>query len=284
MKILLTNDDGIDAPGLWAAVRSLRQVGEVCVVAPLHQQSGVGAALTLHAPVNVRKEPIDPQLAGDGPGLSRLFDVAAYSVEGTPADSCVLALEKLVGKVDLVVAGINAGSNTGWDVMVSGTVGAALQGYFRGYHTIAISVGGVRSPIFDGAARLVGLMAKRLNERREQLGNQGQLFLNVNVPNVTLDKIAGLMVTTLGGRSYGESVTEQFGQSGGANDERKRYRISRNVPLSANEVEGSDIWALKNNHVSITPLHIALGHQERMSEVETLVAGLSEQLLNATDS
>ena len=273
MKILLTNDDGIDAPGLWAAVRSLRQVGEVCVVAPLHQQSGVGASLTLHAPVEVREEPIDPQLAGGSPGL---FDVVVYSVDGTPADSCVVALERVVGKVDLVVSGINAGSNTGWDVIVSGTVGAALQGYFRGYNTIAISVGGVRSPIFDGAARLVGLLAKRIDQRRDELQNQDHLLLNVNVPNVALDKIAGLKVTTLGGRSYGESVSEQ---SGGSDDGRKHYQISRNVPLSANEVEGSDIWALKNNHVSITPLHIALGHLEQMPEVETLVAGLSEQLL-----
>ena len=278
MKILLTNDDGIDAPGLWAAVRSLRQVGEVCVVAPLKEQSGVGAALTLHGSVEVREVAIDPQLAGDSPGL---FDIVAYSVDGTPADSCVLALEKLVGKVDLVVSGINAGSNTGWDVIVSGTVGAALQGYFRGYHTIAISVGGVRSPMFDGAARLVGLMARRLDERRDELGKQDHFLLNVNVPNVALDKIAGLRVTTLGGRSYGESVTERFGQSADAVDDIKRYQISRNVPMSANVVEGSDIWALKNNHVSITPLHIALGHQERMPEVETLVAGLSDQLLKA---
>jgi len=277
LKILLTNDDGIDAPGLWAAVRSLRKVGEVCVVAPLHEQSGVGAALTLHAPVEVQEQPIDSQLAGDSPDL---FDVVAYSVDGTPADSCVVALEKVVGKVDLVVSGINAGSNTGWDVIVSGTVGAALQGYFRGYNTIAISVGGVRSPIFDSSARLVGLMAKRLDERREELGKQDHFLLNVNVPNVALDQIAGLKVTTMGGRSYGESVTERFG---GANAGSKRYQISRNVPMSAKEVEGSDIWALKNNYVSITPLHIALGHLERMPDVETLVSGLGDRLLAADD-
>lgn len=276
MKILLTNDDGIDAPGLWAAVRSLRQVGEVCVVAPLHEQSGVGAALTLHAPVEVREESIDPKLAGEDPGL---FDVIAYSVDGTPADSCVVALEKVIGKVDLVVSGINAGSNTGWDVIVSGTVGAALQGYFRGYNTIAISVGGVRSPIFDGAARLVGLMAKRMDERRDELAAQDHFLLNVNVPNVNLDKIAGLKVTTMGGRSYGESVTERPGGPNDGADDKKRYQISRNVPMSTNVAEGSDIWALKNNHVSITPLHIALGHLERMPDVETLVAGLSDQLL-----
>ena len=267
MKILLTNDDGIDAPGLWAAVRTLRQVGEVCVVAPRQQQSGVGAALTLHAPVNVREESIDIELAGGEPGL---FDVTAYSVEGTPADSCVVALEKVIGKVDLVVSGINSGSNTGWDVIVSGTVGAALQGYFRGYPTIAISVGGVRAPIFDSAARLVCMMARRLDENRDR----DHLLLNINVPNVILGQIAGLKVTGLGGRSYGESVSERASEDG------KLYQISRNVPMAVNEVEGSDIWALKNNYVSITPLHIALGHQERIPEVETLVSGIADQLLN----
>ena len=251
-------------------------MGEVCVVAPLHELRGVGAALTLHAPVEVREESIDPKLAGEDPGL---FDVIAYSVDGTPADSCVVALEKVIGKVDLVVAGINAGSNTGWDVIVSGTVGAALQGYFRGYNTIAISVGGVRSPIFDGAARLVGLLARRMDARRDELAAQDHFLLNVNVPNVNLEKIAGLKVTTMGGRSYGESVTERPGGPNDGADDKKRYQISRNVPMSTNVAEGSDIWALKNNHVSITPLHIALGHLERMPDVETLVAGLSDQLL-----
>ena len=271
MKILLTNDDGINAPGLWAAARSLRQVGEVCVVAPHKEQSGIGSALTLHSPVAVREESIDLKLAGDEPGL---FDVTAYSVEGTPADSCVVALESVVGRVDLVVSGINAGSNTGWDVIVSGTVGAALQGYFRGFPTIAISVGGVRAPIFDGAARLLGLMAKRL----DQSDSQDHLLLNVNVPNVAMNQIAGLRVTTLGGRSYGESVTERYGQD---NTGGKRYQISRNRPMSNTVAEGSDIWALKNNLVSVTPLHIALGHQERMPEVETLFSGISDQLLKA---
>ena len=131
MRILLTNDDGVKAAGLRAAALALAQFGDVFVVAPLHEQSGSGTSLTLHSAVRVAPAALGPSLA-DG---STPHPVTAYSVEGTPADCCVLALEKLVGGVDLVVSGINAGSNVGWDVVVSGTVGAALQGYIRGYPT-----------------------------------------------------------------------------------------------------------------------------------------------------
>ena len=161
MKILLTNDDGVSAPGLWAAVRTLRLVGEVCVVAPSQEQSGVGASLTLHSSVDVTQVDVDPEKAGDGEGV---HPVTAYSVGGTPGDSCIVALESVVGAVDLVVSGINSGSNLGWDIMVSGTVGAAFQGYVRGYPTVAISVGSVRNPNFDLAAKLLQLIARINNE------------------------------------------------------------------------------------------------------------------------
>ena len=128
MKILVINDDGITAPGIWSAVRALRRVGEVVVVAPDRQQSGVGASLTLHSPVKASEWKVDPEFQSIGAGL---HSVSAFSVEGTPGDSCILALETLVKDVDLVVSGINAGSNVGSDVMVSGTVGGAVQGFLR---------------------------------------------------------------------------------------------------------------------------------------------------------
>lgn len=270
MKILLTNDDGIKAPGLWAAVRALRQVGEVFVVAPDREQSGVGASLTLHAPVKVELVPPDAGLIGDG---ASLFPVTAYSVTGTPADSCILALESVVGEVDLVVSGINAGSNLGWDIMVSGTVGAAIQGYVRGYPTIAMSVGAVSNPNFEVATRLLFLMAQRLSDNNRS----SSLFLNVNLPSVTLDRIGGVKVTRLGRRSYGESVREEGGGPG------KQYRISRNRPISEPVLEGTDIWALKNNYISITPLQIGLGYPEQIPEVEDLLSGVSAQLLDRPD-
>ena len=269
MKILLTNDDGIEAPGLWAAAGALRRVGEVSVVAPHQERSGVGSALTLRVPIKAGEFPVDGRLQDDDPDAC--FPVNAFAVEGTPADCSILALEKLVGKVDLVVSGINAGSNVGWDVIVSGTVGAALQGYFRGYPTIAISVGGVRSPLFGASARLLELLAKRLKENPVE----GSMLLNVNVPNLAADRIAGLQVTRLGGRSYGESVREEgFGEG-------REYKIDRNVPIAGEAQEGTDIWALKNNYISVTPMQVTLGHADQTAGVESLVAGLSGQLVRA---
>ena len=127
--ILATNDDGVYAPGLWASVQALREVGDVVVAAPDREQSGVGTAITLNNPVHVRE--VMPLIEG----------VRAYAVEGTPADSTILGVESLVGeKIDLVVSGINPGANMGNDVFISGTVGAALQAFFRGIPAIAVSV------------------------------------------------------------------------------------------------------------------------------------------------
>jgi 5'-nucleotidase len=267
LKILLTNDDGVRAPGLWAAARALRQVGEVFVVAPEREQSGVGTALTLHSAVGAALAPVDPGLGDDGDAS---HPVVAYSVAGTPADSCVVGLESLVGAVDLVVSGINSGSNLGWDVVVSGTVGAAIQGYVRGYPTIAISVGAVHNPQFEGAARLLRLLAQRLSQAPASSG----FFLNINVPSIPPERISGIEVTRLGHRSYAESVREEGSETD------KRYRISRNRPVPGEPQPGTDIWALKRDLISITPLEIILGQREMTPEIEGLVSGISAQLLD----
>lgn len=277
MKILVTNDDGIRAPGLWAAVEVLRKVGQVYVVAPDREQSGVGASLTLHSSLRVTPEPVPvPEAVIGAPAGSEngAYPVTAYSVQGTPGDSCILALENVVGPVDLVVSGINAGSNVGWDIMVSGTVGAAIQGYVRGFPTIAISVGAVTNPQFDAASRLLGMVAQRLRDDVPA----SSLFLNVNIPSLPAERISGVKITQLGNRSYGESVRVE-----GAGDA-KQYWISRNRPISGTAVDGTDIWALKNNYVSITPMQISFGHGQQEMEVEKLVDGISDQLLRPPPS
>ncbi len=282
MKILLTNDDGIHAAGLWAAARSLSAVGEVAVVAPDREQSGVGASMTLHSPLFVHQVPAEQYLLQYAPGedtpprsadavrepsvdgVSDLPNpISAWAVQGTPADSCILALEQLVNpKPDLVVSGINRGSNMGWDVIVSGTVGAALQGFVRGYPTIAISVGSVQSPRYDLASEVVAALARGLANAPEV---SPPYFLNVNVPNEPLDKIAGVKITRLGGRAYGESVRteESFGH--------RRYWISRNRAI-LNGGDGTDITAHKDNHITITPMGLAFSTtDERIRLVEGLV-------------
>ena len=262
----------------------MSQVGEVCVVAPDREQSGVGASLTLHAPVVARSLEIpalerlsaaanEEAASPDEPQADIRHRVTAFSVEGTPGDSCILALEKLVGAVDLVVSGINRGSNLGWDVMVSGTVGAAFQGYFRGYPTIAISVGSVQNPRFDGAASLLRLMAQKLAQEDNPSGKRDPFLLNINVPSLAPDQITGLEITRPGGRSYGESVREE------GSGHQKRYWIARNRPVMADNGEGTDMNATKNNRISITPLHLNLSHQEALPRVESLLAGVPEALL-----
>ena len=270
LKILLTNDDGIHAPGLLAAARALASVGELHIVAPSQEQSGVGSALTLHEAIPVSPIGIDDLL---GDEARPQYPITAFSVEGTPADSCVLALERLVGRVDLVVSGINRGSNLGADIFVSGTVGAALQGYLRGFPTLAISVGSVQSPQFDGAARLLGLLAAQLG----RTPTQEALFLNINLPNLPLSEINGVQITRLGGRSYGESVREE------GMVEPKRYRISRNKPIPGDNPEGTDIWALKNNRISITPLQVDLTNGEQITQLESLLADIPARLLQSQD-
>ena len=265
MKILVTNDDGIHSRGLWAAVEALKDAGEVFVVAPDREQSGVGASLTLHAPVRVTE--VIPQLMG-GPDR-----VQAHSVEGTPGDSCVLALERLVGPVDLLVSGINQGSNLGEDILISGTVGAALQGYVRGYASIAISVAAVQNARFDVAAGFLKILGQRLSEGTVLPPS----LININVPNEPLDRIEGVRVTRLGGRSYGESVTE------GSDARRKYYWVSRNKPLHREEGEDTDIWALTHNRISITPIGTGLTDEGRMPQLEALFGGYSSQLLGRTE-
>ncbi len=258
----------------------MAQVGELFVVAPDREQSGVGASLTLHAPVVARSLEIpalgrlsaaanEEAAAGDDRPAEIRHPVTAFSVEGTPGDSCILALEKLVGTVDLVVSGINRGSNLGWDVMVSGTVGAALQGYVRGYPTIAISVGSVQSPRFDGAAALLRLLAQKLSPET----GRDPFLLNINVPSLAPEQITGVEITRPGGRSYGESVREE------GLGPQKRYWIARNRPVMADNGEGTDMWAARSNRISITPLHLNLGHQEALPRVQSLLAGIPEQLL-----
>ena len=263
MKILVINDDGIESAGLWAAVRAVRRVGEVFVVAPGQQQSGVGASLTLHSPVKVtpRAPAEEFQESGDG-----LHPVTAFSAEGTPGDCCILALETLTTGVDLVVSGINSGSNLGWDVMVSGTVGGAVQGFNRGRSTIAVSVGSVTAPRYDVAGRILEGLTRRLAQR-----DGAPLFLNLNVPNVAPDMVKGIRATRLGGLSYRESV-----RLDGADGDAKRYWIARNRPGNQAQAEDSDITALKNNFVSITPLKLGMGDDDGVSAVEAMLDGLMD--------
>lgn len=232
MRILLVNDDGVYAKGLWALARALKDKAQLTVVAPDREQSGMGTAITLHLPVRLIAVP--PVVDG----------IDCYAVEGTPADSVILALRHVLKDgVDLLISGINNGPNLGNDVYVSGTVGAAFQGYFYRVPVVALSIATVEDVHFDVAAKLAALLVDRVIHG----SLPSPFFLNINVPNQPLEKITGVEITRLGQRSYADDVQE------GHDGRRKYYWIVRGRP-EWDLQPGTDIWAVRQQKVSITPL------------------------------
>ena len=232
MKILVSNDDGIKAEGLWALVKELRKVGQVVVMAPHQEQSGVGTAISLKRAIRVNR--VESGLAG----------VEAYSVEGTPADSVIIALRSLfAGEIDLVVSGINRGSNMGHDVVVSGTLGAAIQGYLHDVPSMAVSLNGYDEELhFEPSARMAALLATLI---RDGMLSE-HLLLNVNLPNLPLHEIEGIEITNQSQQSYCDAVEHD-------ENDKECYHIRR-IPDLGTGLQGHDLWALQRNRISITPL------------------------------
>ena len=257
MRILLTNDDGIHSAGLWAAAKALRDVGEVTVVAPDRDLSGIGTAVTLATVVRARE--IDPPVEG----------VQAFSVEGTPADCVILAAERLAKTpIDLVVSGINQGSNLGLDIMTSGTVGGAFQGLLRRIPSMAVSVAALTGVRYETAARTTRVLAQAF--ARHTLATP--FLLNVNVPNSNPDGIEGVEMARLGPRAYLETVEE-------GNDGRgPHYWIKHDRPASFQDQEGTDIWAVHNNRISITPLCLTLDAPSPPATLGTLADEVAAEL------
>ena len=257
MRILVTNDDGINAEGLWTLVEALETVGEVSVVAPDRDQSGIGTARTL---LNIlRVSEVE----------SRREGVSAFTVSGTPSDCVILASESIFSEpFDLVVSGINEGANLGLDAFDSGTVGGAMRGYFRRIPSIAVSVTAVTGVQYKPAAQVAMRLA------HEVVGNGvGPFLYNVNVPNVAPDRIKGIRTTFLGPKAYLESVIQ--GQDG----RRTHFWILHNKPIGDKIPEGCDVWATRNGWVSITPMDPA-----NMSSSDlTGFAGLAKGVANSMD-
>ncbi len=255
MKILVTNDDGISAEGLWTLVRELQNIAEVTVVAPDRERSAIGTAVTLRQPLRIQKV------------KEAVPEVETYAVEGTPADSVILALCNLVkDKVDLVISGINHGFNLGDDVHISGTVGAALQGYLYGFSSLAISTARENSQHLDTAAKLAALLAKRITS--DSLPSP--IFLNVNLPNLPPAKISGAQVTRLASDSHINTVEEENDSTG------KYYRLVRQRLNKVTE-EKTDVGAIEQGNISITPLYIHLSSKPP-PPIDKLCAGLLQEL------
>ena len=255
MRILVTNDDGINAPGVWALAEALSPLGKVSVVAPDRDQSGVGTARTLLTVLRI--EEIE----------SRLEGITAHSVSGTPSDCVILADGRLFPEpFDLVVSGINNGANMGMDVLDSGTFGGAMRGYFHGITSIAISVAGIKGVDYEPAARVAKSLARRLDV--EPRGEP--LIYNVNVPSVSADRIRGVKITTLGPKAYLENI--EHGHDGW----RSHYWIKHNRPTNQKAPEGCDVWAIRNNWVSITPMDPSFVSGRGANDFSELAGEVSE--------
>jgi 5'-nucleotidase len=245
LHILITNDDGVDAPGLFALQKALREVGEVTVFAPDHNWSAAGHTKTMHKPLRVSQV--------------TLFDgTLAYTTTGAPSDCVALVLLGILGRQpDLVVSGINQGANVGHDITYSGTLAAAMEAVIFGVPALAVSLDSYQSQDFAGAARFAARLVKLVLER----GLPPNTFLNVNVPAVPQGEMAGVRITRLGKRVYRDTLVERQDPRG-----RNYYWIGGEPPTGVPE-EGTDIWALANNYVSITPLHLDLTQYQMMEEL-----------------
>jgi 5'-nucleotidase len=232
VQILLTNDDGIYAPGLAAMERELQKLGDVCVVAPATEQSGVSHSITFLSPL-ICKEVYD--------GDRR----RGWAVEGSPADSVKIGIfEFCPRRPDLVVSGINGGLNAGINVLYSGTVAAAIEGAFFGITSVAVSLEFDEHAQFDNAARMARGVIEQILQRK---GPQPQLY-NLNMPTSAMSRPTELRVVPMGVARYGEHFIKRQDPKG-----RTYYWASNDPPPQPGEHE-TDLTALAKGFVTLTPL------------------------------
>jgi 5'-nucleotidase len=260
--ILLTNDDGIDSPGLLALKQGLQEVGEIVVFAPDHNWSVAGHGKTMHKPLRVE----GVKLADGSPALA---------TNGGPGDCVALAvLGVLPRQPDLVISGINPGSNVAQDMTYSGTVAGALEAHISGIPAVAISLamkprprdlaGENGSPLdFGCAARFAAILARRI-----LASGHKDLLLNVNVPAVPWAEIAGVEITRLGQRIYHDVLIERQDPRG-----HKYYWIGGDPPTGVME-EQTDVAALAANKISVTPLQLDLTAYRMFDELHSWQLGM----------
>ena len=242
--ILVTNDDGVHAPGLLMLAQTLRRLGDVSIIAPDRDWSGSGRIKTLHHPLRVRDVRLD-----DG--------TMALASDGAPSDCVALAALGLLDRdIDLVVSGINTMANLGHDVTCSGTVAAVMEGVVSGIPGVAVSLdgGGLQTLDFNLAAHVAEFIVADVLANGLPEGT----FLNVNVPHITADDFAGIRLTRQGTRVYHDRLDERQDPRG-----RRYYWISGAAPTGIPDA-GTDIGALAANCAAVTPLTMNLWAADMM--------------------
>ena len=250
MRILLSNDDGVHSPGLIALFEGLKGLGELEVVAPDRDHSGASNALTLNRPLTVEEHPN-----------------GFRSVDGTPTDCVHLAVNGLFKEpFDRVVSGINTHANLGDDIIYSGTVAAATEGRHLGLPAIAVSLVNDGHFHYATAARVVLMLLE--NESPLELGPRS--ILNVNVPDVPWEELAGIRVTRLGHRERAEGAVPMTCPRG-----KERYWIGA-AGVGGDAGPGTDFNAVREGYVSVTPVHIDMTRHEALSRLRDWVDTLAD--------
>jgi 5'-nucleotidase len=240
--ILITNDDGYDASGLQTLIRALRGLGLIYVVAPASEQSASSHSLTLRQRIRVLK-----------------VSDRHYKVHGTPTDSVLLGVSGILKRrPDLLVSGINHGPNMGEDVSYSGTVAAAFEGMILGVPSLAIS--SLQRSV--KSEDVIGKIARVVVESALELGVPESCLLNINIPNPDISPIKGVRITKLGSRAYDNLLHKDIGEAGEVS-----YTIGGDDPIWK-EDDGTDIAAVRNGYVSVTPLHLDLTDYKAVVEME----------------
>lgn len=257
MRILISNDDGVYAPGLAILADAMASIAEVRVVAPDRDRSAASNSLTLSRPLHIKQ-----------------LDNRYYSVEGTPTDCVHLALTGLLDfKPDLVLSGINSGANLGDDVLYSGTVAAAMEGRYLGLPAMAISLVGENVSYYETAAAIAQLLVLQLRPQMLPF----KTILNVNVPNLPLQAIKGIEVTRLGSRHPAEPTIK-------AQDPRGKTMYWIGPPGSQADADvGTDFYAVSQGHVSLTPLNLDMTHYKTFEQLSGWIAEINEMSTMNTD-
>ncbi|TAK53308.1 MAG: 5'/3'-nucleotidase SurE [Bacteroidetes bacterium] len=247
MRILVSNDDGVDALGIYALVREMKKLGEVTVVAPHRQQSAVGHAITMNYPLRVSKFNKDGKFFG-------------YAVEGTPADCVKLAVRSLLpDPPDILISGINHGSNTAINVIYSGTVSAATEGTVLGIPSIAISLTSYKVTDFRFAAKFARKLAALVLKKGLPTGT----LLNVNVPAVPEEKIKGIKITRQGKTNWNDTFDTRRDPNNNA-----YYWLTGTLEI-LDHSEDTDQIAIMNNYVSVSPIHYELTDYKMLDTLGT---------------
>jgi 5'-nucleotidase len=245
MKILMSNDDGIDAEGLQTLFEMMNKDDDITLVAPEKNCSAMSAALTLHAHLKITQRKKNQ-----------------YSVNGTPCDSVHLGIHRIMKqKPQMVISGINRGANLGDDVLYSGTVAAAMEGRALGYTSVAISLASEACQHYKTAAKIM----KKIKDHIQKMPLSNNIILNINIPDRPYDALKGIRMTRLGNRHRTDTLIAQ------SNSDGTPYYSFGPPSLPNDNTQGTDFHAIEQGYVSITPLTVDLTHFESLHSLKNWI-------------